>query len=282
MSSLLNAQPSILRQPIASKEVGSNSILSSEEKHEGMPKLEFRQVSMSYKHKNSPTLRNVSFAIEQGETVALVGPSGAGKSTVIALLERFYEVSAGTLLIDGVDIREHDPCQLRACIGLVSQEPHFFPGSIRHNLAMSSALQDEGSTKQIQAACAKVGLHDFILSLPEGYDTECSSATSTKLSGGQQQRLSIARALIRDPQILLLDEPTSALDAHTERDVQEALELAASGRTTLIVAHRLSSIKHVDRIIVFDRGRIAEMGTHAELMQNKALYASMANAQALS
>jgi len=172
--------------------------------------------------------------------------------------------------------------QLRSCIALVPQEPELFPGTIEYNIGLGAGAGHTVTMRQIEDCAKAVGLHDFISSLPDGYNTECGSSSGSQLSGGQRQRLSLARALIRDPSILLLDEPTSALDAHSERQVQDALTAASQGRTTILVAHRLASIQHVDKIIVFDRGTVVEQGTHHELVQKEGLYASMAKAQALS
>ncbi|QIW95154.1 hypothetical protein AMS68_000672 [Peltaster fructicola] len=283
VAALLNAQPSILVQSMPTKSDSASTLsIRPNLKAAQVAKIEFKEVTMRYKENGALALNGVSLTIDNGETVALVGPSGAGKSTIVALLERFYDAADGVLLIDGVNIRELDPTILRSKIGLVPQDPQFFPGSIRANLTMSLAGNSQDTFAKVEQACKSCGLHDFISSLPDAYDTECSSATSTKLSGGQQQRLSIARAISRDPEILLLDEPTSALDAHSERDVQNALNNASDGRTTIIVAHRLASIQHVDKIIVFDHGRIAEVGKHADLMLKGGLYASMAKAQSLS
>lgn len=283
VAALLNAQPKILVEQTPAKSDSASTLgMQNNSKAAQLPKIEFKDVSMRYKENGALALTGVSFSIHAGETVALVGPSGAGKSTVVSLLERFYDAADGSLLIDGSDIRELDPTALRARIGLVPQEPQFFPGSIRSNLVMSLTGNSQDALVKVEEACKSCGLHDFISSLPAAYDTECSSASSTKLSGGQQQRLSIARAISRDPEILLLDEPTSALDAHSERDVQSALSNASDGRTTIVVAHRLASIQHVDKIIVFDHGRIAEIGKHTDLMLNGGLYASMAKAQSLS
>lgn len=257
---------------------------SSHDSPEGKePKIEFRDVSFSYSTVSSKmALRSVSFSISSGETIALVGPSGAGKSSSISLLERFFDPSAGKILFQGTDLKTTDVCSLRSRMALVSQEPELFPGSIDHNIRLGAASGQVLSNEQVEKAARKCGLHDFIVSLPEGYNTNCGSLSGTQLSGGQRQRLSLARALIRDPEVLLLDEPTSALDAHSERHVQHSLTEAAKGRTTIIVAHRLASIQHVDRIIVFDQGKVVEQGTHSELVRNGGLYASMARAQALA
>ena len=175
-----------------------------------------------------------------------------------------------------------DVTSLRNGIGLVSQEPDLLPGSIAYNVKLGATAEQDVTDHDIENACKKCGLHDFITSLPDGYNTDCGSNGSAKLSGGQRQRVALARAFIREPEILLLDEPTSALDAHSERQVQEAIQDVAQNLTTLIVAHRLASIQHVDRIVVFDQGRVVEHGTHAELVEMAGLYASMAKAQGLA
>lgn len=285
---LLESKPTILvERPMSNRQglpaINSESLLRLDHLSESRPKIEFDDVSLRYTSQNSThALDRISFSVHSGETIALVGPSGAGKSTIVALLERFFDVSSGSIKIDGLDLRDHDPTHLRSRIGLVSQDPVFFPGSIRENLALGSCNEANSLQAEYEDACKACGLHDFIRSLPEGYDTDGSSGNSTKLSGGQQQRLAIARALVRNPEILLLDEPTSALDAHSERAVQIALTAASAGRTTLIVAHRLASIRHVDRILVFDHGRLVEMGNHVDLVKEGGLYASMAKAQSLA
>ena len=183
-------------------------------------------------------------------------------------------------MFEGTDIRDRNVRKLRSKLGLVAQEPQLFPGSIEYNIRLG-ASQQKVTHNQMQIVAKQCGLHEFILSLPEGYNTECGLNSGSKLSGGQQQKLALVRALITDPEIFLLDEPTSALDARSECQIQNALQEAARGRTAIVVTQRLASIKHVDKILVFDRGRIVEQGTHMELMQNSRLYATMANAQGL-
>ncbi|WPG99455.1 multidrug resistance protein 1-like protein [Acrodontium crateriforme] len=246
------------------------------------PKIAFEEVSLAY----DPTekrmaLQNASFAIPRGKTVALVGPSGAGKSSTIGLIERFYDVTSGVVKFDGMDIRKMNVSHMRNRIGLVSQEPDLFPGTIAHNIRLGAADDQTVTEGDIEAVCKQCGLHDFIMSLPEGYSTECSSNGSAKLSGGQQQRLALARALVRKPEVLLLDEFSSALDAHSERHVHDAVAAAAQECTVVIVAHRLASIKEVDKIFVFNRGTVVEEGTHDELVLKGGLYYSMAKAQRL-
>ncbi|KAK4547641.1 hypothetical protein LTR36_000598 [Oleoguttula mirabilis] len=247
------------------------------------PRIAFEDVSLSYSGaKAKAVLHDANIQVLSGQTIALVGPSGAGKSSAISLMERFYDPSAGCVKLDGVDLRDLDVRSIRDRIGLVSQEPDLIPGSIAHNVKLGARSEQLVSDADVEVACKQCGLHDFIVSLPEGYATNCGTNGSSTLSGGQRQRLALARALIRDPEILLLDEPTSALDAHSEQRVKEALEAASHGRTTVIVAHRLASIQHVDKIYVLDNGSIVEEGTHAELVARGGLYASMAAAQSLS
>lgn len=278
-------RPTILTSEKA-KPSATGSIESSPERSvalEKRPQIEFKDVDFAYLSNTAqPVLRNVSFSIATGETVAFVGPSGAGKSSTIALIERFFDPSTGQVLFGGTDAAMMDVDDLRNITALVPQEPELFPGSIEYNIRLGAANGQEVTLRDVRKCAQVVGLHDFISSLSEGYATDCGSVAGSQLSGGQRQRLSLARALIRDPKILLLDEPTSALDAHSENQVQDALKVAAKGRTTIIVAHRLASIQQVDRIIVFDQGTIVEQGRHSELLEKGGLYASMARAQALS
>lgn len=245
------------------------------------PRLEFRHISLTYPGTSRSSLADVDLVIERGQTVAFVGPSGAGKSSALALIERFYDPSEGVILYDGVDVRDLDVRSLRSKMGLVSQDPDLFSGFTSYNVNLGAVPGVTVADEEVETVCKSCGLHDFITSLPDGYRTECGSGGSSRLSGGQKQRLAIARAMIRNPDVLLLDEPTSALDAHSETHVQAALAEAAKGRTTVKVAHRLASIQHADVIFVFDRGRVVAQGTHAELVQQGGLYASMAQAQSL-
>jgi ATP-binding cassette subfamily B (MDR/TAP) protein 1 len=286
---MLDMQPTILKLDNYKKDDGRGSLASDDEVVAGkkpansVPKIYLERVTLQYKTDGSkPALRNVTFSINDGENVALVGPSGAGKSSTIALLERFYDAAEGSVAIDGINVCDMDARVLRSRISLVPQEPELFPGSIAYNVKLGAARHQNVTQEDVEDVCSQCGLHDFIMSLPEGYTTDCASNGVTKLSGGQRQRLAIARAMIRNPEILLLDEPTSALDAHSERMVQESLTTASAGRTTVTVAHRLASIQHMDKIIVFDQGTIVEMGTHRELMEKGGLYASMAKAQSVA
>ena len=206
-----------------------------------------------------------------GHTVALVGPSGAGKSTLLNLIPRFYEVSGGAVLVGGSDIRDVTLASLRGNIALVSQEVALFDDTIRANIAYGRIGATE---EEIVAAARGAAAHDFIMGLPDGYDTMVGEF-GVKLSGGQRQRISIARAMLRNAPILLLDEATSALDTESERVVQGALKALQQGRTTLVVAHRLSTIVDADRIYVIDDGRVAEAGTHGELLRRGGIYAKL-------
>lgn len=226
-----------------------------------------------------PILRGLNLNIKKGQYVALVGSSGCGKSTTIALIERFYDVLSGAVKLDGVDIRDININSYRSCISLVQQEPVLFSGTVRENILLGSPRDDVTEEEMIQAA-EMANIHSFVMSLPDGYDTYCGSKGSL-LSGGQKQRVAIARALIRNPKILLLDEATSALDSESEKIVQAALDQAAKGRTTIAVAHRLSTIQNADIIYVFEEGRVLESGTHQELLANKSKYYELVKLQAL-
>jgi len=220
-------------------------------------------------------LHDVSFTVEPGETVAVVGPSGAGKTTLFQLLLRFYDPQSGRVLVDGVDVAAADPAQLRARIGLVAQEPLIFSASAAENIRYG---RPDASDAEVRAAAEAAAAHGFIAALPGGYDTHLG-ARGVTLSGGQRQRIAIARAILRDPPILLLDEATSALDAESEQAVQAALERLARGRTTIVVAHRLATVRRADRILVLEAGRIAASGTHEQLVRAGGLYARLAALQ---
>ncbi|MEO5657166.1 MAG: ABC transporter ATP-binding protein, partial [Nitrospiria bacterium] len=217
----------------------------------------FERLSFAYRD-DVPVLHEIDFAVAPGERIALVGPSGAGKSTIIKLLLRFYEVGSGRILVDGWDVRDVTLASLREQIGLVSQDPFLFNGTVRENLAYGRL---DASREELEAASRAARAHDFIAEMPEGYDTLIGER-GVKLSGGQKQRLAIARALLKDPPIVVLDEATSNIDSETEVQIQDALDRLIADRTTLIIAHRLSTLRSVDRILVVDRGRIVESGTH--------------------
>jgi subfamily B ATP-binding cassette protein MsbA len=238
--------------------------------------LRLADVSFAY-HEGAPALEHVSLEVARGETVALVGPSGGGKSTILSLIPRFYDVAAGAVSLDGQDVRGVSLHSLREQIALVTQEPFLFDDSIRANIAYA---RPDASTQEIETAARAAAAHDFVLSLPAGYDTLVGEA-GARLSGGQRQRIAIARAFLKNAPILLLDEATSALDTESEAQVQAALERLMAGRATLLIAHRLSTVKGADRIYVIDKGRVVETGTHAGLLRARGLYARLAQAQHL-
>jgi ATP-binding cassette subfamily B protein len=212
-------------------------------------------------------LRDIDFALEPGRSVALVGATGAGKTSIISLLTRFYDVQKGRVMLDGVDIRELDPAQLRAALALVLQDVHLFSGTIASNIRLGSAIPEE----RLREAARAVHVHAFIEALPRGYETEVKERGAT-LSVGQKQLLSFARALAHNPRILVLDEATSSVDTETEQLIQEALKVLLRGRTAIVIAHRLSTIQYVDEILVLHKGRIRERGTHQKLLAQRGLY----------
>ncbi len=242
----------------------------------GHATLRLEDVSFGY-GADAPVLDHVTLEAKRGEIVALVGPSGAGKTTVLNLIPRFYDVTAGAVTIDGQDVRAVTLSSLRRQIALVTQEPFLFDDTIGANIAYA---KEGASLHEIQAAASAAAAHDFILSLPRGYDTLVGEA-GARLSGGQRQRIAIARAFLKDAPILLLDEATSALDTESEAQVQAALTRLMAGRTTVLIAHRLSTVRGADRIYVLDHGRVVETGAHASLMDRGGLYARLARTQDL-
>lgn len=220
-------------------------------------------------------IQSLNLNIESGESVALVGPSGAGKSTLFDLLMRFYDPQLGTITLDGVNIRDLDPVELRRHIGVVSQTPAMFTGNVSDNIRYG---KPEATSEQIREAAKSAYADNFIAELPEGYSSFLGES-GIRLSGGQRQRLAIARAILKDPEILLLDEATSALDAESERQVQMALDKLMQNRTSLIIAHRLATVVNVDRIVVLEKGSVVAQGTHKELLSSSPLYANLASLQ---
>ncbi len=223
-----------------------------------------------------PILKSLSFSVPSGKTVAIVGPSGAGKSTISRLLYRFYEISGGRILIDGQDISEVTQKSLRAAIGMVPQDTVLFNDTIRYNIRYG---RPDATDEEVEAAAKMAQIHDFVMSLPKGYDALVGER-GLKLSGGEKQRVSIARTILKGPPILILDEATSALDSFTEHQIQAALKKVSENRTTLVIAHRLSTVVDADEVIVLDKGQVAERGTHEQLLgKRKGIYAAMWNRQ---
>ncbi len=235
--------------------------------------IAFREVSFGYDEEE--ILSNINLRIPAGKTVALVGPSGSGKTTFCSLIPRFYEVSTGSILIDGKDIKKITQRSLRDAIGIVQQDVYLFGGSIKDNISYG---RPQASEAEIIEAAKKANIHDFIMSLPEGYDTYVGER-GVRLSGGQKQRISIARVFLKNPPILILDEATSALDNESERYIQNSLDELAKDRTTLVIAHRLSTIKNADEILVLTPDGIAERGNHDELLDKQGMYAHLYNMQ---
>jgi ABC-type multidrug transport system fused ATPase/permease subunit len=238
--------------------------------------IEFKNVSFHYN--GEYVLRNVSFTIEKGKSVALVGPSGSGKSTLVDLIPRFYDPVEGEVLIDGVNIKQYKILELRRLMGIVTQESILFNDTIANNIAfgMSAVSMDK-----IEEAAKVAHAHDFVLETENGYQTNIGDR-GNKLSGGQRQRLSIARAVLANPDIMILDEATSALDTTSERLVQDALSDAMKGRTTVVIAHRLSTIQNADLIVVLDRGKVVQTGSHKELIAVEGMYRDLHHLQKLA
>ncbi|MDX7724584.1 lipid A ABC transporter ATP-binding protein/permease MsbA [Aeromonas caviae] len=234
--------------------------------------IEFRNVTFTYPTKETPALRNISFKVEAGKSVALVGRSGSGKSTIANLLTRFYDIEEGEILLDGVNIREYRLSELRKQYALVSQHVHLFNDSVANNIAY--AAEEKYSRDEIKQAARIAHADDFVSKMPEGYDTVIGE-NGASLSGGQRQRIAIARALLRDSPVLLLDEATSALDTESERHIQAAIDELCKARTSLVIAHRLSTIEKADEILVIDEGHIVERGNHQTLMDMHGTYAQL-------
>ena len=237
-------------------------------------KIEYKNVSFSYDDANN-VLENINISIEAGKTVALVGPSGGGKTTLCSLLPRFYDVTAGSVLIDGRDVRDIKLKSLRRVIGIVQQDVYMFAGSIKENISYG---KPDATEEEIIAAAKNANIHDFIAGLDDGYDTYVGER-GTRLSGGQKQRLAIARVFLKNPKILILDEATSALDNESERHIQNSLETLSKDRTTIVIAHRLSTIRNADEIIVIGDEGIEERGTHQDLIEKDGIYAKYYNMQ---
>lgn len=240
-------------------------------------KIEFNKVRFSYEQDGQVVLNDIDFTVNPGETVAFVGMSGGGKSTVISLIPRFYDVTGGSVRIDGYDLRDVTVKSLRDQIGIVLQDSILFSDSVKSNILMGNP---DASDEEVIAAAKAANAHDFIELLPTGYDTKVGER-GVKLSGGQKQRIAIARVFLKNPPLLVLDEATSALDLESEALIQESLERLANDRTTLIVAHRLSTITHADKIFVIDSGELKEMGTHEQLMNEQGIYYGLFQVQML-
>jgi subfamily B ATP-binding cassette protein MsbA len=235
-------------------------------------KVEFKNVGFSYGDEESPVLDDVSLVVDAGKSIAIVGPSGAGKSTLVGLLPRFYDVNSGEILLDGTPVQDYELANLRANISLVSQDVILFNDTIANNLAYGQLRQC--SRAELLQAAEAAHVMDFVKELPDGFETIVGDR-GILLSGGQRQRIAIGRALLKDSPVLILDEATSSLDTKSERRIQEALHILMRDRTTLVIAHRLSTVESADQIIVLDQGRIVESGTHSELLGAGGIYAGL-------
>ncbi|VAW30514.1 Heterodimeric efflux ABC transporter, permease/ATP-binding subunit 1 [hydrothermal vent metagenome] len=238
-------------------------------------RIQFNNVTFRYFASGDPVLQDISFTAEPGQTVALLGSTGSGKSTIINLIPRFYDVSEGQILIDGYDVRDVTIESLRRQIGIVLQETTLFSGTIRENIAFG---RPDASNEEIIAAAQAAAAHSFIEEFPQGYDTSVGERGST-LSGGQKQRIAIARALLLNPQILILDDSTSSVDLNTEYEIQKALDKLMEGRTSFVIAQRISTVLNADQILVLDKGKVVDIGIHEELMENSAIYAEIYHSQ---
>jgi ATP-binding cassette subfamily B protein len=234
--------------------------------------VRFEDVTFAYPGSDSAAVAGVSLDVPAGSTLALVGETGSGKSTLAALAARLHDPDAGRVTIDGVDLRDMTLADLASIVGVVSQETYLLHTSVRENLRYA---KPDATDEEIEAAARAAQVHDLISALPDGYDTTVGSR-GHRFSGGEKQRLAIARTLLRDPRVLILDEATSALDTETERAVQRAFDALAHGRTTITIAHRLSTVRGADEIAVVDHGRVVESGTHGDLVANNGRYAALA------
>jgi len=232
--------------------------------------VRFESVDFEYVE-DVPVLRDVSFTVEPGKTLALVGPTGAGKSTIASLVPRFYDATGGRVLLDGSDVRDLRLSALRRNVSMVLQDTFLFNGTVTENLRFGG---EEATDEELLRATRAAGAHEFIRELPQGYETQVGER-GLKLSGGQKQRISIARAILKDAPILVLDEATSSVDAETEAGIQDALKKLMAGRTSVVIAHRLSTVRDADKIAVIDGGRIAEMGSHEDLISRNGLYSKL-------
>jgi ATP-binding cassette subfamily B protein len=239
--------------------------------------VKFENVTFRYFGGGEPVLKNVSFEAKPGESIALLGATGSGKTTIINLLPRFYDPSEGRITIDGHDLRDVTLDSLRSQIGIVLQETTLFSGSIRENIAFG---KPDATLEEIQKAARAAAAHDFIMSFPDGYDTHVGERGTT-LSGGQKQRVAIARALLLNPRILILDDSTSSVDINTEAQIQKALETLMKGRTSFVIAQRISTVINADKILVLDKGEVVAQGKHADLMEEEPIYAEIYNSQLL-
>lgn len=233
--------------------------------------IEFRDVTFRYNENGKDVLDRLSFTVKRGESLAIVGPSGAGKTTIAGLIPRFYDVVSGAVTIGGADVRDMDLKDLRENVGIVQQNVYLFYGTVKENILYG---RRDAADEEVIAAAKLAGAHDFIMNLENGYDTICGER-GVKLSGGQKQRISIARLFLKNPPVLILDEATSALDNESERLVQASLDELVKNRTTVTIAHRLTTIRNADRIIVLTENGIEEEGTHRELIAKRGMYASL-------
>jgi len=239
--------------------------------------VKFENVTFRYFGGGEPVLNKVSFEAKPGETIALLGATGSGKTTIINLLPRFYDPSEGRITIDGYDLRDVTLDSLRSQIGIVLQETTLFSGTIRENIAFG---KPDATQNEIESAARAAAAHEFIMAFPEGYNAHVGERGQT-LSGGQKQRIAIARALLLNPHILILDDSTSSVDLNTEAQIQKALDTLMKGRTSFVIAQRISTVINADKIIVLDKGEIVEQGRHADLMEESAIYAEIYNSQLL-